>query len=519
MRNLSESCSFLKMRNKTRLNSILGTFDTITRTIKIDDFDLDNFADTIDSWLSYYTFYHEQAHYYQFTSSTLGLLLTCLVDVELELIAPLVNELDFVPPFINCVEEQATEFNKKIHSFQENFGFKEDFGFKKEQTELLNYVQILLDDISDIELFIFVLEGGFSPEKMEQITKNRPLRTNYLMKIYQYISQFYNHAGKDLSTFYDDIEKKLQESKIKLPKNNIIFMKSSNGLAFGYNYILEAHARYCELTRLLSDIERFNEPEVLVKVKNKLIQPDDYQTAYNLFTSIVANITKELIPFNVFVFCLVCDYTINIPIPQIPQIRDSIEALYNFNLMMPGPRFVSICRALNHVIQNSSTINIDDLDFERAQFLELKTLNEWNRLIYFLYDIISKETGYPSPISIANAFIENNYTFDVKNLQYLPFDYDNAVFLEACKIRIKYPLFFINPELFRLIDREKYIEISNTQGSPIMRIKSGLATLYNSNSNANEKQQGYLIKKSCQIISPDSFSDTRLMRLLKIFLM
>lgn len=56
MRNLSESCSFLKMRSKAKLNSPLGTFDTITRTIETDKYYLDNLTDTVDSWLHYCTF-------------------------------------------------------------------------------------------------------------------------------------------------------------------------------------------------------------------------------------------------------------------------------------------------------------------------------------------------------------------------------------------------------------------------------------------------------------------------------
>ena len=67
-------------------------------------------------------------------------------------------------------------------------------------------------------------------------------------------------------------------------------------------------------------------------------------------------------------------------------------------------------------------------------------------------------------------------------------------FLEACTIRLKYPLFFINPELFRLIDREKYIEISNSQGPSFIQIGEKQASLYNNHENL--KSQGYLLKKT-----------------------
>ncbi len=488
MRNLSESCSFLKMRSKAKLNSPLGTFDTITRTIETDKYYLDNLTDAVDSWLHYCTFFHEQMHYYQFASSSLGLFFTCLMDMEYEIIAPLVQELDFIPPFINCVENQADEFNKRLHSLREMLGYK------KEQAQSFDYVQKLLDEISDIELFLFVLEGGFPPEQLEQVTKGRPLRTSLMNKIYYYVSRLYDHTGKDLNAFYDSMKKKYSPKKSKLANcNEIMLMSAPNGLAFGYNMILESQARYCELTRLLSYMGRFNEPENLVKVRQELLKKDDYQIAHNIFASVVTHLSKEMTPIHVFLFCLVCDYAIHIPIPQTPQLGDSFLALYDFNLIMPGPRFISICSALNRALKDGSDISAKEWDWGKVQFLELKTLDEWNRLIYILYDVISKDTGYPSPISIANAFIENNYTFDAWRMDFFPVDYDNAVFLEACKTRIKYPLFFINPELFRLIDRKKYIEISNSQGPPAMKVKKGLISF--SKRKNHEMQQGYLVKR------------------------
>lgn len=127
------------------------------------------------------------------------------------------------------------------------------------------------------------------------------------------------------------------------------------------------------------------------------------------------------------------------------------------------------------------------------KMLQLKTLDDWNKIINIIYDGISKETRFSSPLSIAQAFIDNNYKFDIEILQNYPFDYDNYLFLEACKTRLEYPLFFINPELFRLIDREKYIEISNRQGPTFIQIGEKQASLYNNHESL--KSQGYLLKK------------------------
>ena len=59
--NLSENCLFLKMRNKMKLNSVFGSFDTITKFIEIKDFDLfdtNAIEANVESWLNYYTYYH-----------------------------------------------------------------------------------------------------------------------------------------------------------------------------------------------------------------------------------------------------------------------------------------------------------------------------------------------------------------------------------------------------------------------------------------------------------------------------
>ena len=487
MRNLSESCSFLRARGKARLNSPLGTFDAITKTINIDYYNLENVAKNMDSCLSYYTYYHEQMHHYQYTASTLGLFYTYLMDVEYERISLLVDELDFTPPLLSCVEKQNIEWNEKLHPLREKLGFKNKY------TEPLDYLQILLDEISDIELFLFILEGGFSLEKLEKITRNRPIRTDLICEMYYFISYYYDLTGKKLGAFYDDAIKETRNGKQISDKNNpIILMPLPNGLTFGYYAVLESHARYCELTRVLSDMGKYHKPEILVRVKKELTKQDDYQTAYNLFASMVIHIPKELTPLSVFLFCLVCDYTIHIPVPQTPGLKDSLLVMSDFNLMMPAPRFVSICCAVDRAVKADTVIKLNDLKYGKNQLLERKTLDEWNRLIYFLYDIISKDTGYPSPIRIAKAFLENDDAFNEKNMSHFPFEYDNAVFWEACKTRIEYPLFFINPELFRLIDRKKYIEISNAQGAPAMQLQKELIFYERKGQWIG---QGYLLKR------------------------
>lgn len=488
--NLSKSCSFLKMRRKKHLNSILGTFYEDTKTIDIKNYDLDSFEDSIDSWLNYTTFFHEQMHYYQFASSSLGLFLTCLEDLKFELILPFISELDYTPPFIGSAENKEREFNAEIRKIRQKYGIDED------PPENYNFIGDIFNFISEIDLIMWILEGGFTHDELEPYKKEVNSTLKFLDNIYYYLFQLYEHTGKDLSTIYDDLKKEIQ--KINLPKKDIILIKMDSGESLGYNQILEAHSRYCELTRLTSYIYRYKETRVLKSVKKILTTQDYYQDAYNMYKSIVVNIGECDELFDIFIFCLICDYAINIPIPQTPQITDSILVLYDFNYMTPGLRFINICRAVNSIFLNNTDTDINSIgDYK---LLELGTLDDWSDFIKLLYDRISEKTGYASPLSIAKAFIDNEYKFDISSLQHAPFDYDNFIFLEACKIRLEHPLFFINPELFRLIDREKYIEISNSQGPRVMKVKKGFATLYNNKiGDLNDEEKGrrfngYLIK-------------------------
>ncbi len=479
--NLSENCLFLKMRNKMKLNSVFGSFDTITKFIEIKDFDLfdtNAIEANVESWLNYYTYYHEKMHYYQFTSTSLGLFITCLEDLKLDSIIPFINELDFVPPFIDCVEEHEKEFNQKIYLMRDKLGIS------KYQTKELDYIKVLFDSLSEAELLMWIMEGGFSEKELELITKNTPF-TNYgIRKIYSFISEYYKLAGKDLFTFYSSFLKDFEKSKIQIPSPQFYFVELDNGVSFGYNHILEAQARYCELTRLISNVRRFGDNNIHKSVKNILTKQDYYQEAYNIFKSIVVNIERCDQYFIIFVFCLICDYAINIPIPQIPQLEESYASLLDLTIMLPAVRFFHICFAVNEVIIKCDTC----MKLQKNDIFNPRALSDWNKAIDIIYEGINKKTGYSSPITKAKAFIENEYKFT----DHLSFDYDNIVFMEACKTRLQYPLFFINPELFRLIDRKTYIELTNKHQAPIMQLNKEIRC-YHENTD-DEMIQGFWFK-------------------------
>lgn len=480
MMNLSKNCSFLKMRKRIRFNSISGIFDTLTGTINIKDFNLDAHENDYDSMFSILTFCHEQMHYYQFISSSLGLYLSCLEDVEHEIMAFLINEFDFAPPLVNCLEKNANIYNEILNKKRQELGI--------ELGENKCLIEDIILNISEIEILIWAMEGGYSKKEMELIINQKSINfsRNINTRIYPHLYNLYEHTGKNLNSIYENCFRDLKREIDVLCKSSLSFVLLENGETLGYKQILESHARYCEITRLISYIDRFHE-EYLMTMKGILTKQDDYQIAYNIFKTIVVNMKGCDELFLIFVFCLICDYSINIPMPQTPQIAESFIALFDVNWIFPGWRFVHICKAVNKCFSKK-----DVTDMEITRF-ELKSLDDWNKIIDIIYEGISKETYFSSPLSIAHAFIDNDYKFDIEILQNYPFDYDNYLFLEACKTRVEYPLFFINPELFRLIDREKYIEISNRQGPSVIQIGEKQASLYNNHENL--KSQGYLLKK------------------------
>lgn len=77
------------------------------------------------------------------------------------------------------------------------------------------------------------------------------------------------------------------------------------------------------------------------------------------------------------------------------------------------------------------------MKLQKNDIFNPRALSDWNKAIDIIYEGINKKTGYSSPITKAKAFIENEYKFT----DHLSFDYDNIVFMEACKTRLQYPLF------------------------------------------------------------------------------
>lgn len=269
MMNLSKNCSFLKMRKIIKFNSISGIFDTATGAINIKDFNLDVHENDYNFMSSILTFCHEQMHYYQFTSSSLGLYLTCLEDIEHEIMAFLINEFDFVPPPVNCLEKKANLYNEILNKKRHELGI--------ELSENKCLVEDIIQNISEIEILIWAMEGGNSKKEMELNINQKYINfsKNINTRIYPHLYQLYEHTGKKLNNIYEDCFRNFKKEIDDLCKTSLSFVLLENGVTLGYKQILESHARYCEITRLISYIDRFHE-EYLMTMKGILTKQDDY---------------------------------------------------------------------------------------------------------------------------------------------------------------------------------------------------------------------------------------------------
>lgn len=479
MENLLNHYSFLKRKKNERLFNVSGLFNKQNYLIEINDYKDNDFREVVIASL---TICHEKKHWYQYVGSSLGYFYSCLNQTNQNILLGVIRNLNISLPMLDFFLNNKELINNIFIGDPSKFGYH----VSEENQSLLNgfdFTDYTIKKVSSLEYLIYILEGNYTQKEFEEnfdIFKNNNL-DDILHDTLEDMGRLHGIIDLNLINNFLSFQEAVSDKEpqalmhIRLPDEKVIF---------GTNHILEAHARFNEVILLDKYIDKYFYDEkmysTLLDLKNKLLSDATYTVAFKIYKKLIGIKSN----YEQFIFLLVCDYACNVPIFKG---KDMYYENISINSFLPQNRFIEICKILKkYPLKN----------------LDLQSISDYNNFISSIYEFISVHLRFISPLEISKEFLQLFQRKDrgvllQNNLYTLDFGIDR--YIRACKIRLKYPLFFISPDLFQILDKDHYNNIVDFIGHPILGVKGELRS-----SNKNDSD---LVSYFEHAISTDFIND------------
>ena len=452
-------CSYLKKRNNNSLYNDYGYFDTYNLLINLD---IRDSHDRYDSFRDYVTAYHENIHWFQQTSSTIGYFFNLIIQVEHSIIYSFIDKIEIELPLIDYLIEKKEIINEQISLEPEIFGFPTSYN--------IDYVEYYIHKLSSLEYLIYLFEGNFTESQYKEMDLYLRARTiNELIYfsckdtlwLYENLGIYNNQNHLFLETVYKYLEK----------NRHIEFIGLEDGTCLGVKHILEGHARVNDY--LLLDLLYIEHPsdDIYLKIKKDLTSNGLYASAYKIFCEYVV-LEDEL--YSQILFAAVCDYALN---PVLPPLFDH-EQLYSSILeprfSLPQFRFMNIIETLKLVI-DKKIITFDSL-FDKFGIQNIGgflfrnlSIENLNAFIYEIYDIIAQYSLLENPIKIARMIIDKKLPSEnTEKVHYDSIHFCTKQLSKFSEIRLECPAFLVVPNIVLHLDKALYKKYEKIIGIPIM---------------------------------------------------
>lgn len=457
--NLLNLCSYLKARSNSSLFNDLGYFDTYNLLINLD---IKDSNDKYENFRNSITVYHENIHWFQQTSSTVGYFLNLIIQVEHSIIYSFIDKLEIELPLIDYLVENKEAINKQISIEPEIFGFPTSCE--------IDYVEYYILKLSTLEYLIYLFEGNFTELQYKETDLYLRART---------VNELIYFSCKDTLWLYENLGINKNENHLFLEtvykylevNRNIEFIGLEDGNCLGVKHILEGHARINDY--LLLDLEHIEHPsdDIYLKIKRDLISNSLYSSAYRLFNKYIV-LEDEM--FSQILFSVVCDYALNPVLPPLFDHEQLYSGILEPRLLLPQFRFMNIIETLKFVI-DEEIITVENLlnKFEIQNIggllfrdISIKNLNAF---ICEVFDIIAKYSLLENPMKIAQMIIDKKLPFDnTEKMHYASIYFCTKQLSRFSEIRLECPAFLAVPNVVLHLDKELYNKYEKLIGIPIM---------------------------------------------------
>lgn len=454
-------CLYLKERSNSSLFNDLGYFDTYNLLINLD---IKDSHDKYENFRNYITAYHENVHWFQQTSSTVGYFLNLIIQVEHSIIYNFIDKIEIELPLIDYLVENREAINKQILLEPEIFGFP--------PSNKIDYVEYYIHKLSTLEYLIYLFEGNFTELQYKETDLYLRART---------VNELIYFSCKDVLWLYDNLRINNKENHLfletvykYLEKNrHVEFIGLDDGTCLGVKHILEGHARINDY--LLLNLLQIENPsdDIYPKLKEELISNSLYSSAYKLFNEYVV-LEDEI--YSQILFSAVCDYALNPVLPPLFDHEQLYSGILEPRLLLPQFRFMNIIETLKLVI-DEKIITVENLlnkfEIQNIGGLLFRNLSieNLNAFICEVFDIVAEYSLLENPMKIAQMIIDKKLPFDdTEKVHYDSIHFCTKQLSRFSEIRMECPAFLVVPNVVLHLDKELYKKYEKQIGIPIMVI-------------------------------------------------
>lgn len=453
-------CSYLKTRSNNSLYNGSFYFDTYSLLINLD---IEVTNNDYENLRNYVSAYHENIHWFQQTSSTIGYFFNLIIQVEHSIIYNLIDKIEIELPLIDYLLENKEIINTQISREPEIFGFP--------SSDNIDYVKYYIHKLSTLEYLIYLLEGNFTKTQYDGMDLTLRARS---------VNELIYFSCKDILWLYNNLDVHNSENdllevvyKYISRDRSVEFIGLENGTCLGVNHILEGHARINDY--LLLDLLYIECPsdDRLLQIKKDLTSEGLYSSAYKLFKEYVF-LEDEL--DSQILFAAVCDYALNPVLPPLFDHEQLYSSILDPRLLFPQFRFMNIIETLNLLIEKKiiaveSLFNKFDIQYIGGFPFRNLSIDNLNAFIIELYDIIAQYSLLENPMKIAQMIIDKKLPSDnTEKVHYDSIHFCTKQLSKFAEIRLECPAFLVVPNMVLHMDKELYDKYKKLIGIPIMVI-------------------------------------------------
>lgn len=481
----SEPFLFLKNRAKNKLLfGEFATFDTGSLLYNI-SFDRDDIRDMIHKKQRIYitpTIMHEKVHWFQHIGSSIGFLKSLIYTSQFNILSEFISNIKLESPLFDFFENKRDYINTTMAKKHTHLRFRTvDEPERELEAADVDFVGSILLNWFYFEYITILIEGDLTKDEVlkmsktkRSLIKNQTINTSLiecLSHMYFFAYNYYLNMGLKSRNFRDWMTEFRRNPEI----SKFFQIDIGDGHSFGAKHIFEGQARYTDVVKIAETFLRAKmgrEKDLSNFIDNYLAEKP-YSIPFNIFEKYVDLGGSD---FRRWLFLIVCDISIN---PVIPPLFDSPN-LYaqGIGLIFPHIRFGAVLQALKSLLNNKKILAIPETQvgkqkkFKNAKIVNIQTIEGYNVFINAIYYNIKKETGILTPIDVATEFIKIHESV---NLDKAPdsdyFLFNMKMFYKSCKIRLKCPLFFVDPAFLESLDRELYLKYSDEIKPPFVGMR------------------------------------------------
>lgn len=465
----SEAFLLLQQRARNRnIFSSFGTFDTETLIPSLEFSPLETSVFTEEQkGMAIATSFHENIHWVQHVATSLGIFKTCLQYSQFSSVLGLVKLLPanrFKTPFLPYLEKNQKELDGVVGRTFDRINFSSALAKRAEGLlhKERHIVKSAIEGWAHTELVHFTLDGNF--DNAEYLTLSLHDSIAFTFSRIHGLFDLLGHKADLPSDYFFNI----------LDGDPPIKLIITEAGVFGAFQIFEGQARYMDALLLHEHyiLHSTKDQSGIDAIIKRHVEKPRYSMHYNSFRKIALERLGLEVQDNLLytLFLIVCDFTVN---PLWPPLPSHFKPEGIAAQLFPSFRFFEVSVAVLEIA--TKEIDFDIERFRRRNLSVTYTtdiINHYNQFLRQIYRKTSELTYIPSPLDVAALYADFHKELHLDPLGTHDFlRYHLTLFSRACEMRLKHPVFFVDPGFLRLIDPEVYWSCFEKIRPPVMGIR------------------------------------------------